>query len=207
MIFLDFDGTIVNLWPRYYAVFCAASQSADIPYDLYVSAKRNKLRDEAVARALGVDLPPDYFEKKRQLLETQAMLRKDTPWLPTELLQKLFAQEPCRILTMRRREDLFFQQLSWLHLEDLQQYSIVLDPDSGIKKADYLKANYSEGNHTIIGDSAAELEAGRLANVQAILVTSGLLDPTVHPLPPGTQIVRDLEMWVRSLVSGECTMM
>ena len=70
MVFLDFDGTIVNLWPRYYRAFCMASGAAGVTQAQYLAAKRRFPADGKLAEHLQVPLPDGYFSRKRGLLES-----------------------------------------------------------------------------------------------------------------------------------------
>ena len=78
MIFFDFDGTIADLWPRYYQVFLAASGISGVSQWDYVEAKRSLVSDGEVARHFEKTLPEGYFQKKRMLLEAETYLRLDT---------------------------------------------------------------------------------------------------------------------------------
>ncbi len=181
MVFLDFDGTIVNLWPRYYRAFCMASGAAGVTQAQYLAAKRRFPADGKLAEHLQVPLPDDYFSRKRGLLESRQLLQHDTLLLPREELISFFGRYDCRILTSRRREPLFREELARLGLEGLAAQAIVLDPDKMGKK-EYLQARFPAGCHVLVGDSEAEWEAGALENVRVALVRSGLRRPEDFPL-------------------------
>ena len=54
MIYFDFDGTIVDVWQRYYQVFLAAGGVSGLGSKEYIAAKRRLGKDDLVAAALGV---------------------------------------------------------------------------------------------------------------------------------------------------------
>ena len=61
MIYFDFDGTIVDVWQRYYQVFLAAGGVSGLGSKEYIAAKRRLGKDDLVAAALGVLLPSTYY--------------------------------------------------------------------------------------------------------------------------------------------------
>ena len=63
MIIFDFDGTLVDLWPRYCAVFNDILKSS-VSLNKYKLAKQSLKNDRLVAESFGIVLPKDYYEKK-----------------------------------------------------------------------------------------------------------------------------------------------
>ena len=55
MIYIDFDGTIVDIWARYHRVFMEASGNFDIPLEEYIQVKKKEPSDVRVA---------EYFSSK-----------------------------------------------------------------------------------------------------------------------------------------------
>lgn len=176
MIFFDFDGTVVNLWPRYYQVFLAASEISGISQRDYMKAKRVLVSDSEVARYFGRMLPEGYFEKKRILLESEDYLRLDKLLVSPAKLNAMFSKFECRFLTSRRRAAAFLAEMEHLGLGHLSDQAIVLDPDCGSKKG-FLARNFSRFSHIVIGDSKAEWETAALENICAVLVRTGLRQP------------------------------
>jgi len=181
MIFFDFDGTVVDLWPRYYQVFLAASGLSGVSLPDYREAKRALVSDRAVARRFGTELPEAYFRRKRALLESEDLLCLDRLLAAPEELEAFFSQASCRILTSRRRAGAFFKELEFLGLGGLAGRSIVLDPGRGVSKKAFLAREFPRGSHLIVGDSEAEREAAGLENVRAVLVQTGLRRPEDFP--------------------------
>lgn len=195
MIYLDFDGTIADLWPRYCMVFTQAAHVPPIPVEEYREAKRRWPSDRDLAHHFGITLPDDFFQAKRRMLEETQYLRLDRLLLPKEQLLDFFRVHACRILTRRRNANVFFQQLAWLGLSPLKESSIVLHPDTMPSKADYLNT-MREGTITLVGDSSAEWEASVNSNIQVILVCTGLQNPMEFPNRGNCSIFKDLSAYI-----------
>lgn len=167
MIYIDFDGTMVNLWPRYFAVFCELSNAKDITIDEYKKFKRKYRKDEQVAGQLGCRLNDDYFERKKVLLEEMDYLKLDKLYLPANQINQ-FPKDKYLILTKRRNEENFISQLEHLKLD--VPYKVVLPDET--KKSWVETQNYNK-NDIIIGDSTVDLKVSELG-IQAYMVDSGL---------------------------------
>lgn len=168
MILLDFDGTIVDLWPRYHAVFCALS-NAKIDIMTYKELKQTLKRDEALFHHLNLDFPIDYFKRKTILLEDINYLQKDELLVSKDELLRFFRQNNAHILTSRRFPNNFIQELEFLGLSELCKVSICVQE----LKANWVKSNISEKS-LIIGDDIKDLQVASNANFSAIMVLSGL---------------------------------
>lgn len=174
MIYIDFDGTIVDVWERYHRVFMEASGIFDIPLAEYIQVKKKEQSDVRVAEYFSSKLPSRYWKKKRELLESPEYLRMDTLLLSAEELLSFFSSHSCRILTARRNPRNLYKQLDWLGLSELKSKSIILDPDGAIQKQDYI-LQYSGGkDNWMIGDSRAEAAAAEIPGTQVALVKTGL---------------------------------
>lgn len=173
MIFFDFDGTIAHVWPRYHQAFLTASGITGVPLSDYREVKQTLVSDREVARHFGIELSEEYFLRKRNLLESEELLRLDTLLIAPEELEIFFFKYECRILTSRRRADAFLNEMETLGLGGIAGQAIILDSDCGVSKKDFLEQNFSIGAHIVVGDSEAEWEAARLENVCAVLVQTG----------------------------------
>lgn len=167
MIYIDFDGTLVDLWPRYYEVFCQLSDIKDVSLEEYKAVKRRLKRDEMVAGELGCNLVPDYFSLKKQYLEEMDFLKMDQLYLPAEYLNS-FPKGKCRILTKRRNVENFARQLKFLGIDI--PYTVITSEET---KADWIRANDNEQAGVIIGDSVVDLDAG-VSNITPYMVDTGL---------------------------------
>lgn len=203
MIFFDFDGTVVNVWPRYYRVFLAASELTGISQYDYIEAKRALISDEKVARHFGKDIPSQYFARKRALLECDGYLRLDTLLVSATELNAFFSRFECRLLTQRRRFQAFFEELKDLGLGCLSNQAIVLNPDQGISKKMFLKKNFPQSNHIVVGDSESEWEAAALRNIHTVLVETGLRRPGDFPLSTRHTVVPSISAFIMSYIGRE----
>lgn len=168
MTLIDFDGTIVDLWPRYHAVFCALT-GARVDLETYRRAKRIHKRDSDLALYLGVALPADYFPRKAALLEDPAYLALDRLLLPArKLLRFMEAADAC-ILTARRRPDQFLWELDHLGLSQLRSSAVCV---SG-PKAEWVARNAPDAG-VIIGDDVRDLQVAGESRLEAVMVRTGL---------------------------------
>ena len=176
MIYFDFDGTIVDVWQRYYQVFLAAGGVSGLGSKEYIAAKRRLGKDDLVAAALGVLLPSTYYDDKRRLLEEASFLSLDTLLLSGSVLTDFFSEFPCRILTSRRDPDAFYAQLYSLGLAALAEKSIVLRPQEKITKKEFLAAQ-GPCKNIMIGDAQMEYDTAACSDTQVYLVRTGLRVP------------------------------
>lgn len=169
MVFLDFDGTLVDIWPRFYAAFCELSDAVRLTLEEYRSVKRRLVRDEAIADYLHVHLRENYFQRKKVLLESKRLLKLDRLLLDSDRLNAIIRKKGNILLLTKRR---FPQNLAWeLDALGLQMPAQVLRERS---KAEWIQAHYPTEESVIIGDSVADLEAGNLPSVKAVMVSYGL---------------------------------
>lgn len=168
MIFLDFDGTLVDLWPRYYEVFSNLSGFKEISLEIYKKDKKLLLDDEKLASLYKIKLPNQYFRMKREALESQKFLELDEILIPKKQYEILKKKEII-ILSKRRNPKMLSWQLMKLGIN--LPYQTLSDNES---KKEWIKLNFPTGDHIIIGDSILDLEAGKLENVTPFMVESGL---------------------------------
>ena len=165
MIFLDFDGTLVDLWPRYYAVFCDLTKLNNVSLSEYRHTKQKLIKDSLVTEYFGQKLSSDYFEKKRIMLEEKKYLSLDKLFFEKEEIQCLLKKN-CIILSKRRNRNNFYWQLDNLGIK-CNAYVVE-------NKLEWIQAHASNENHIIIGDSVDDLKVGMLPNVTAWMVGYGV---------------------------------
>ena len=168
MTLIDFDGTIVDLWRRYHAVFCTLT-NARIDLQTYKKAKQTHKRDEDLAQYLGLTLPEDYFPRKAVLLEAPAYLALDQLLVDPEQLLRFMERHDARILTARRQPAHFLWELERLGLSSLCSSAVCV---SG-PKAKWVERNV-KGEGVIIGDDVKDLQAAATAKLHAVMVLTGL---------------------------------
>lgn len=163
-ILTDFDGTLVDLWPRYYSVFRDILRF-DLNFDDYKITKQRLIKDSCVAKFFHKSLPGDYFQRKTVLLEERKYLQLDRLLIEAEEINDILSGD-CIILTKRKNAENFFWQLSELGLKCKSEV---------VKKGS--KRQWVERSHIsgglIIGDSLADLEVAKLPNFVAWMVGYG----------------------------------
>ena len=181
MLYFDFDGTLVDVWQRFYHIFKDASGISGMTLEEYVQVKKQFVRDSDVAHTFGGVLPEDYWAKKRAMLEDPKYLSFDRLLVPAEQIMEFFQAYPCRILTNRRNAAAFKAQLTALGLEELCEKCVVLNPDEKITKTQYLHNNHPNEKIVLVGDAEAEAQAAELNSVKVYLVRTGLRDARLIP--------------------------
>ena len=167
MIILDFDGTLVDLWPRYYAVFRDLTGYNNLKPKKYKLVKQLLVTDDKVADYLGISLQDDYFEQKRELLENDKYLALDKLFFTERELALLTSLNPI-ILTSRHNIDNFYKQLSVLGIK-CPAYAT-----NNKSKKNWILENFPSQQGIIIGDSITDLEVATLPNMKAWMVGYGL---------------------------------
>lgn len=168
MILLDFDGTVVDLWPRYHAVFCTLSGSK-IDIYTYKKLKQKIKKDEELFNYLNLNMPLNYFSEKRILLEDTEFLKLDKLIVEKENLIAFIQKNNAKILTSRRHKENFLWELDYLGLHQLRIASVCTN---GLK-SDWIKSNNIHSG-IIIGDDVRDLSVAINQNFSAIMVLSGL---------------------------------
>lgn len=171
--FFDFDGTIVDIWKRFYHVFLDAGKVFGIGFDSYKRQKMLLKRDNDVASFFGVSLDAHYFENKKIMLEQIDYLKFDTLLVDPELLMRFFNNKEAYILSKRRNKKNLLEEIKNLKIDSLISRVIVIDPDSNMTKSDFLRQNVS-APFTLIGDSTEESNVSILDNANVLLVSTGL---------------------------------
>lgn len=195
MIFFDFDGTIVDVWERYSAVFSDAAHIR-VPIEEYIAVKKEKQRDEDIAAVYRIYLPNNYFQQKRRLLEDERYLSTDKLLISAQKLINFFDRYACRILTSRRNKEAFYYQMEKLGLGILNAQTIVLDPDDKISKREHLRNTVGKSKIIAVGDSRAEWEIGELPDSMIYLVKTGLFDPEKFPYRHNCKVISDIEEFI-----------
>ena len=168
MIFFDWDGTLVDLWPRYYQVFCKLTGATELSFEQYKREKQFWMRDNDVATAVGLKLPDDYFEQKACLLEEMEFLALDTLWLDCNKMKELFSDCNAMVLTKRRRPENLVAQIDGFGL----QIPVAIVGEE--TKRDWIGHYYPNKKSYIVGDHITDLKTATLSNVSAFMVGYGL---------------------------------
>lgn len=185
----DFDGTLIDLWPRYYRVFCDAAEIDDsiVKFDKYKEFKRNHPMDNNLAEELGIELPENYYKRKQILLEDERYLELDKDFVDTDTFSSYFNDRRSILLTKRRRPEALKSELSRLGFYLDERNVIILNP-ADLSKEQWIQKNYPDEDVVLIGDGKEEIEAAEyLGNVDLYLVNTGLMKAAkgtynIHPI-------------------------
>lgn len=167
MIFVDFDGTLIDLWPRYHAVFSSLLE-LDVSLHQYKKIKQRLVLDEKVAEFFGKTLNEKYFIHKAELLERKDYLALDKLVLSPEIVNDSFDNNHSIVLTKRRNPENFAWELDSLGLKVVSK---VLTHTS---KKNCVANDCHTEKSIVIGDSLADLEVASLSYVKAYMVLYGL---------------------------------
>ena len=180
--FVDFDGTIVDVFPRYYGILTAyLGQMTNETLDFlkYKKLKRLGKKDHVIVSELLNGLEMDihnYVKFKRENLENFSWLKKDVLIGNPKSANLELKDIGYRIvlLTQRNNKDNLLKQLDFLNIKKSFDEVVMVSPKAGLNvKAAYLEKLY-RSDDIIIGDSSVEIDASRLLNINGYFVESGL---------------------------------
>ena len=132
--------------------------------------KLELVRDGCMAARLGVRLSENYFKKKGELLEQAMFLQLDKLWLGTSQTAELLEEDESIILSRRRQPGMLHEQLRSLGLSRFIDKAFAIQGD----KAEWVRERYPDCRKTVIGDSHADLQIGKLAHTRCLMVGCGL---------------------------------
>lgn len=193
MIYLDFDGTLVDIWPRFYRVFCDINGCDSVEFEKYKKYKLEYVKDSIVAKKLGIDLTPKYFELKKKYLEDEAYLVYDKPFLEADTVNQVFESRAV-ILTKRRNKLNFERELKRFNIN--LPYAVIT---GAISKKEWISQHNLGENDIVIGDSIEDLSAGELHNVKPVMLLSGLGSKTAFD---ATSIKYDLYYDINEVIKN-----
>lgn len=178
-IWLDFDGTVVDILPRYYQVLSDYIFPERMRFEDYCKLKRGGNKDHEIIHELtGQDIDvPDYMKYKREYLEKKHYLRMDkrigNPVMNYTLLKQ--TGYTVTILTQRNNRKNFESQLGWIQEKQICDGYVVVKPQPGENvKKNFLERHALYGD-IVIGDSRMELECAQIDGVRVFIVDTGLI--------------------------------
>jgi FMN phosphatase YigB (HAD superfamily) len=177
MIIIDFDGTLVDVWNRYYQVFLCVTQLSekDIPLSYFKQLKQKYLQDAIISNKYGVLYTQEMRNTKRVLLEEREFLSLDTPLINESNLEWVMARNDTLLLTIRRNPENLEKQMESLGWGKLLPKVHVLPAGDVDIKYKYAKTLVTDGS-TIhcIGDSESDFAIGKLDHAKVYTVSTGL---------------------------------
>ncbi len=178
-IFLDFDGTLLDQFPRLIAAHRKAlgTHPMTITPDAYWALKQGAVPESEILDRHYPDVPAEeYLQTRLSLLETPELLAEDRLFPDAlESLRTLRAGHDLMIVTVRAERGLLDAQVEALDLTGA--VSRVLTAPSGSApwevKAGLMRP-YAKPGDWIIGDTEADIRGGKLAGIHTCGVTSGI---------------------------------
>ncbi len=171
VIIIDFDGTIVDCWYRYYKVFTDILGRSIMSFDRYKYLRKKGISDKEIIKNHVNEIVFDN-KAKRILLELPEYLRFDTLLISSKKLFRFYKKFNTIILTKRQSSISLYWQIEKLGIKFIKPNIRLLNDE--ITKKEYIMTYYSKNNRIyIIGDSDAEAEISDLQNSQVYIVGTG----------------------------------
>lgn len=181
VVYVDFDGTIVDVFPRYYIVlnrFLNNYYGRGIDYQTFYIEKRNGEKEHIIVKKnLKINLDIEaYLQYKKEKLEEKENLKIDRfIGKPFETYQYIKSKGfDVIVLSQRRNKENFEWQLQELKYRMFCDEAICLYPQSqGNAKLAFLEGR-AEAGDIIIGDSQIEMECSKKLGISGCFVNTGL---------------------------------
>lgn len=185
-IFFDLDGTIIDVWHRYYSIMSSFFENeTGLPFPSLADYKRLKLSltddTSIVHRIYGKlvanqqDTMQRYKHYKSNRLESMDLLDLDTmiedfPSFAANVKGKYHLA----LITIRNQNEHVYLQLKRLRIYDLFDHIYVVTPLKGGNPKQRALMNIARRNDVIIGDSEIDIECGNRLGMSTFHVSTGL---------------------------------
>jgi phosphoglycolate phosphatase len=188
MLFFDLDGPLLDVSQRYQVLHRDLLQGTGVmplKPDVYWQRKRTRCPEAAILKELGAfELESSYNRRRLQCIETGSYLAHDRLW-PWTMAVLTSLRRHCVLVLVTVRSN--FAALEWQlnHLKLRDFFTAVLtepavDPVDAQKARlirDYLaKHNLPALGSWIIGDTEADVGAGKLLGMTTVAVRCGIRD-------------------------------
>lgn len=180
--YVDFDGTIVDVMPRYYGILESYLKKyglINLEYEQYCYLKRQGIFDHIIVKEICSGFMinvENYLKYKRFKLENNDWLFKDIViGSPLDAYQKLHMNGyTVKLLSIRNNETPLVNQVESLHLTNCFDEIVAVKPiSSGNAKENYLR-DIINHDDIIIGDSYVEMKCAEVFGIRGFFVKSGL---------------------------------
>jgi phosphoglycolate phosphatase-like HAD superfamily hydrolase len=188
IVFFDLDGPLLDVSGRYVALhqeILTELGLRGLPGLTYWQRKRARCPEETILAEIGAAAHVDTYVRRRLArIETPEYLAHDRAWpWAHDTLALLSAATTLVLVTARANRPLLLEQLDRLMLSPF--FREVLSTPAG-KRVDEQKAalirdylarhRHPQGQHWIVGDTEADVGAGRLTGLRTAAVLSGIRD-------------------------------
>jgi len=183
-IFFDLDGTIIDIYERFYNVFNNYSINrflTEVNKKKYMKLKSNGLSDLQIALEFNLNYDQkEYHEYKARSLEIKKYLKLDKLIFDFDKYARILASKKYKIklITLRRNFKNLNWQLNELKIINLFDEIIALIPNkiNNPKRVFFEKINVKDS--ILIGDSIKDYEATLDFDVDFLNVETGLVNIT-----------------------------
>ena len=178
MLIFDLDGTLLDVWKRYFLVFNSWWKIRELDINTFINLKREVEDDLFIIKEFYDKITEkeyDLYKKyKRENLEKPEYLRLDEDIVNWNDLKNL----DFIILTVRNNKYALYNELERRGLDFILEKIIVLKPKDYLVKYNWVMEHLNyEDDIYVVGDSETDLFIGKLQKVKVVLVNTGLRDP------------------------------
>lgn len=179
---IDFDGTLVDVWNRYYSVFNNFWGIKNFEIKEYRYYKQKLQFDDLIVKKkmglVGTKTLSEYKLFKKTMLEDFEYLVLDELIASRKWIKDFFLNHDAIILTIRNDRKNLIKQLDFLNISFINSKVISLISNGTDTKLDWVNKNIGlNESKIIIGDSETDLKIGLLKNTKVYLVETGLRNP------------------------------
>jgi phosphoglycolate phosphatase len=214
-IFFDLEGPLVDVSARHAALHRDLLRAAGLrgmAADLYWERKRARVSEEEILRELGVlGLAPDYLRMRLEQVESSDYLLLDRPWPWThEVLARLARRYPLVLVASRSNHLLLLEQLDRLELIAFFHEVLSGPARRGVHKLkahlmdDYLRRHERPPAGWVIGDTEADVNAGRLVGLRTAVVRNGVRNADLLELALPDHVLDDIRQFPLLLEPAAC---
>lgn len=186
-ILFDLDGVLVNPYIRLYTIHTFLTKRLSLKslnYQQYIASKQNKLPELYYLKGINEKVKKEYQRQRQELLEHKNFLHFDSVYPDVkDTLRSLQKLHRLILLTVRKNREALIWQLKSLGIfnffEEVYSPSVkqlIKNPwetkISLIKQ--FLKTHKSAKINILVGDTEADIIAGKTFNITTIAVVNRL---------------------------------
>lgn len=187
-LFFDLDGPLLDVSPRYIALHHNLLDEVGVrglPGGRYWWLKRARVPEGRILDELGAsEHAPGYLRRRLELIESWDYLAYDRRWPWVEgILGELVERHDLVLVTVRTHRPALLKELDWLGLARFFREILSAPSEHHIDRQkaglieDYLrKHGQSPEGSWMIGDTEADVGAGRLVGLRTAGVLCGIRD-------------------------------
>ena len=181
-LFLDFDGTLIDVSRRLYILFNELASDSSFTYGEYWRIKRRRITQAEMLRFYFNYDEQRILKFKSQWMaeiENQERLKLDTPFLGvSSFLEKRSELQEIYLITARQHKLYVEKQLEQFGWRDLFKNIFVTEQIE--TKASIIRANFClHDSDILIGDTGEDVTAAKTLGIRAFAVSSGFLDADI----------------------------